>query len=275
MNEITKNLAPNYKDEQVSSDYKYPDYFRGLKSLGEQVEILSKKFDLPIGYAIDWLMTLCLTLRDEPTASNHENWVALPSVDAVAKRHFPQVDPDWRYCYAVDMVCDMIKETRNFHNYLYDKTNPSQLHQSARTIQALNIVAKVQGHVDSGYWCPNEILFIPVQYGMRHRGRSSRCAGEYFVGAERSEDMIPRDEFGLGIFHGGCMALCHPERHVQEKQLHTYYPGDEVSPIGDGVLKDVFSACTAFAFEKGRLVCGSHDTSNDFESYGAVTGFIP
>lgn len=277
MNKITQGLVAKYHNEQVTSDYTYPKYYRGLKSLGEQVEILSRKFDLSVGYAIDWLIVLHLTLRGESTPFSYENWVALPSVEAVAKRHFPHVDPDRRYCYAVDMVCEMIGRTRNFHNYLAGKTDPSQLRQSARTVQALNIIAKAQGHVDcdTGYWCPNEILFIPVQYGMRHRGRSSRCAGEYLVGAERSEDMIPRNEFGLGIFHGGCMALCHQERFVQEKQLHTYYTGDELSPISDGALKGIFSASPALAFEKGRLVCGYQDASNVLDNYGAVTGFIP
>lgn len=275
MNEIIKNLTTKYQDEQVESDCKYPHLYRGLKSLGEQVEILSKKFDLPVGYAIDWLMTL--PLLDEPNSFNYENWVALPSVDAVAKRHFPNIDPDWRYCYAVNMVCEMIGHTRNFYNYLSGKTVPSQLRQSTRTTQALNIITKAQGHVDlsSDGWCPNEILFMPVQYGLRHRGRSIRCAGEYFVGANRQADMVRGDEFGLGIFHGGCMELCHDERFVQEEQLHTYYPGDELSPISGGILKCIFSASPVLAFEKGRLVCGYHDASIDFDCYGSVTGFIP
>jgi len=48
----------------------------------------------------------------------------------------------------------------------------------------------------------HDILVVPAQFGLRHRGRSVR----------RVREVMNANEFGLGVFAIGIMLLTHPER---------------------------------------------------------------
>ena len=96
----------------------------------------------------------------------------------------------------------------------------AHLRQHSRTVEALAKLAETQ---------TGDILIIAVQYGMRHRGKSVRRARETFAS----------NEFGLGAFAIGCMALVHPERYVRWEELDTDCAGDEFAPSADGDFSEI------------------------------------
>lgn len=244
------SVSDQYKDEEVDSSYAYPDVYHGLKPIGVQVDVLAKEFNLSLGYVSEFIENVLPTL---PLPEGAEGWAAIPSVDAVAKRFFPEVtDQAEKYCRAVELILEKLGKTRNFYNYREGEVNTRQLRQHARTLHALDLIAETQ---------KGDILIIPVQYGMRHRGRSDRRARECFVA----------NEFGFGAFAVGCMAFTHPERYVQWEELDTDCPGDEFAPGADGD----FSKSPYLYFHGGKLRFGTRGVSDARGRFGAVSGFLP
>ena len=244
------SVADKYKDEEARSNYVYPKEYRGPKPIGVQVDILAKEFGLSLGYTSDWIEKVLPTLTLPDGA---EGWFAIPSIDAVAKRHFPEItDPVEKYCRAVEIVLEKLGKSRHFYNYREGEITPRQLRQHVRTLQAFEQIAETQ---------KGDILIIPVQYGIRHRGRSVRRARECFS----------TNEFGLGAFAVGSMALTHPERYVRWEQLHTDCAGDEFSAGAD----DEFGRAPFFLFDDGKLKFNTNHVSNAFGNYGSVSGSLP
>lgn len=244
------SVSNQFASEEARSNYTYPKEYRGLKPIGEQVDIIAKTFGLSLGYTSEWIEKV-MPMISLPDGA--EGWCAIPSVDAVAKRHFPEVtDPVDKYCRAVDMILELLGKSRRFYNYREGEMTPRQLRQHARTLHALDVIAETQ---------KGDILVIPVQYGMRHRGRSVRRARECFTA----------NEFGFGAFAVGCLALTHPERYVRWEELDTDCAGDEFAPDADGD----FSESPVFRFSGGRLEFGTRVVSDANEGYGSVSGFLP
>ena len=106
-----------------------------------------------------------------------------------------------------------------------------------------------------------DIIIIPGQFGLRHRGRSVRRARVVFVG----------NEFGFGSFINGCMLLTHPEREQVWEQLHIDCAGDEFSPGGGGE----FVSAPGFDWGGGGLHFGAYWTDNADEQFGSASGFLP
>lgn len=250
--QLIKNLSvtDQFASEEVESSYTYPKEYRGPKPIGAQVDILAKEFGLSLGYVSEFIEKTLPTMKLPQGA---EGWFAIPSVDAVAKRFFPEVtDPAEKYCRAIDLVLEKLGKSRNFYNYREGETGNRYLKQSARTLHALDLIAEGQN---------GDILIVPVQYGMRHRGRSVRRARECFTA----------NEFGLGAFALGCMALVHPERYVRWEQLHTDCAGDEYAPLAVGD----FSKSPLFIFSDGVLEFGTGGVSDAFDDFGSVSAFVP
>ena len=107
----------------------------------------------------------------------------------------------------------------------------------------------------------HNILIIPVQFGLLHRGQSVRRAREVFQS----------NEFGLGSFQVGIMLLTHPERLVQWDQLHLDCAGDEYAPGADGV----FCHAPLFLFHGGGLGFIAYPCGHAGGGFGSVSGFLP
>ena len=239
------SLTDQYKDEVVSSDYTYPSEYKP-KSIEEKIKAAADIFGLDPKSALELAKNL-------PELPNHaEAWFAIPKLEAVAKKHFPSItDPAEQYCEAVNMVLEKLADSRGFYNYRKGQITSAQLRQSARTAEALSEMGESQS---------GDILIVAAQFGMRHRGKSVRRARETFSG----------NEFGLGAFAMGCMALVHPERYVKWEQLHTDCAGDEFAPDADGA----FSRAPIFVFFD-ELEFGTSDVSDAADCYGSVSGFLP
>jgi hypothetical protein len=245
---IQKHSATNqYANEVVSSSYTYPKEYKGSKLIAEQVKTIATMFGLDPTQALEFAKNL-------PTLpEGSEGWFAIPKVSAVATKQFPAItDKAEQYCEAVKLVHTKLADSRSFTNYRNGEIVPSKLRQHARTVDFLE-------HLESEQ--KGDILIIAVQYGMRHRGKSVRRARETFAS----------NEFGLGAFAIGCMALVHPERYVRWEELDTDCAGDEFAPGADGV----FSEAPVFDFGDDRLGFGARVVSLARDGYGSVSGFVP
>lgn len=240
------SISNQFADEEVSSNYKYPDEYRGPRNIAEQIKTIAKIFNLDPKQALEYIKNL-------PSLPNGaEGWFAIPSVEAIAKKHFPEVaDPAERYCRAIQIVHKKIAESREFYNYREGKITPDHLRQCARTAHAFEQIAKTQ---------KGDILIVACQLGMRHRGRSVRRAREVFV----------TNEFGLGSLAVGSIVLTHPERLVRSSELDMDCPGDEFSPGADGD----FSRAPVFDFVSDRARFGTGFVGDAGGYYGSASGFL-
>ncbi len=252
---IKKHSLPNrFAEEEVRSNYTYPKEYKGPKPINDQIKAIAKIFDLDPSQALEFAKNLPV-LPD-----GAEGWFAIPSVDALAKKHFPEVtDPAQKYCQAVQLVHAKIVASRSFYNYREGQITPAQLRVHARTAHALDLIAKTQkGDLPTGQ---AGILIVAAQLGMRHRGKSVRRAREVFTGIE----------FGLGPFETGCMLLTHPERLANYDDLWIDCAGNEFSPGAGGV----FSESPYFYFYGGVVEFDTHFVGNPHDHFGSASGFLP
>ncbi len=241
------SVSNQYANEEVRSNYVYPKEYKGPKLIADQIKALAKILDLDSSQALEFAKNL------PALPDGAEGWFAVPSVDAIATKHFPEVtDPADKYCRAVQLVHTKIAESRSFYNYRDDQITPSQLRVSARTAHALDLVAEKQ---------PGDILIIAAQLGMRHRGRSVRRAREVFV----------QNEFGLTSLAVGSIVLVHPERLVRWEELDMDCSGDEFDDPDDD---DRFSHAPLFGFSGGRAEFDANWFADTDGRCGSVSGFV-
>ena len=227
------SLMNQYANEVVSSNYTYPSEYK-LKSVTEQANKLRELFP-GIGYADE-------NLANQPLPQGAEGYFVIPRWEKVAPT----------YNEAVQKVLDLIKQTRKFYNYREGALGPDRLQQSNRTKQMFAKLGKNQ---------KGDLLVVPAQFGMLHRGQSVRRAREIF--------MI--NEFGLGAFALGCMILTHPDRMVRWEELDMDCAGDEYAPGADGV----FSRAPRFRFGGDGVRFGAGSVGDAGGDYGSASGFVP
>lgn len=240
------NTTNQYANEVVSSNYTYPEEYKGPKPIVEQVNIIATMFGLDPTQALQFAKNL-------PTLpEGSEGWFAIPKVSAVATKQFPAItDKAEQYCEAVKLVHTKLADSCRFRNYRDGEIVTSKLRQHARSAHFLSHLEAEQA---------GDILIIAVQYGMRHRGKSVRRARETFAS----------NEFGLGAFAIGCMALVHPERYVRWEELDTDCAGDEFAPDADGG----FSGSPLFFSGDGGLGFDTDGVSSAYAYYGSVSAFV-
>ena len=211
---INLSVSNQYTDEEVQSRFTYPSQYEGPKHIEEQVRSIAEIFGLDPVSALEYTANL----PELPEAA--EGWFAIPSVISLARVHFPEVDdPAEQYCHALNLVFEKIASSRKFTNFRKRFINPQHLRVHARTQSALDEMEETQ---------QSDILVIPAQLGMRHRGRSVRRARECFT----------ENEFGLTSLAVSSILLTHPERLSQWDELDMDCAGDEFNHPGSGVRFD-------------------------------------
>lgn len=212
----------------------YPKDF-WVTSLEEQINTLRKHFPR-------------LTFTDTPKLgmfpANSEGWFAIP--------HWSKISAT--YNGALSIVLDKLASFREggLHVELKGKLGPDYVRQSARTVAFMELLENDQKQ--------NDILIIPAQFGLLHRGRSTR----------RARKVYAANEFGLDAYTVGCMLLTHPTRFSDYDDLCILCSGDEYVRGGDGG-----EGVPTFGMSNDQLVfdCGWDDDVSD--SFGAATGFDP
>ena len=237
--------------------YVYPNEYRGARDPEYQIRELAKAFELSPDASIRYLEKIASkwNLADfVPSDALHcTQLFAWPSVDAIAKCHFPEVsDSREKYCRAVLLLLSIIGKSRSFYNYREGQIDPYHLRQCARTLHTLDLIIEQQ---------KGDILIVPAQFGLYHRDRSV-C---------HARDCFTANESGLGALAVGSMTLIHPERYVHFEQLHTDCAGDEFAPHADGD----FSESPIFGFNSVRLGFGAGDVSDAHVRCGSASGFVP
>ncbi len=109
-----------------------------------------------------------------------------------------------------------------------------------------------------------DILVIPAQLGMLHRGQSYRRA------LERIEKN--NQECGLGVFAFANILLTHPERLSGEGDLGVDCLGDETCPSGNGTS---FNSSPSFRWNNGGVEFLFRNDDIPSPSFGAASGFLP
>ena len=248
MSEPSITSRDRYANEEVSSQFTYPSEYQGPKPIEEQVGSIAEIFGLDSESALEY----AANLPEIPEGA--EGWFAIPSVSALARVHFPEVDdPAEQYCYAVNLVLDKIAESRRFTNWCEDSIDTNRLRVHAHTQSALDEIEETQ---------QNDILVIPAQLGMRHRGRSVRRARECFAD----------NEFGLTSLATGAILLTHPERLISWRDLWMDCAGDEF----DHPVSDVrFDGAPVFDFYDGGVGFSASWLDDAGGSCGSVSGFVP
>jgi hypothetical protein len=228
------SVTDKYKDEEVESSYVYPKGFT-LKGMTEQTNRLRELFP-GIGFANE-------KLAEGQLPQHAEGWVAIPKWQTLGAT----------YQEALEKVLAKIAETRTdgFQNYREGELGPDYLRQNERTKAAFDKLAGEQEGFD--------ILVVPAQFGLRHRGRSVRRAREVFQA----------NEFGFGAFAVAIMILLHPERFGKYEDLCVDCAGDEYAP---GAVGD-FSRAPVFGWGGGELEFGAGWADDAIDDFGSVSGF--
>lgn len=236
-----------FKDEEVSSTYGYLSGY-APKGLTEQCNRLRELFS-GVGFAnLDLLAQIEKGEVTLPVGA--EGWFAIPNW-IKNQSIFGSA-----YSAALQKVLDTIKRTRNgkFYNYRDGQLDEKRLRQSAQLQKFWADLSEAQGSPD--------ILIVPAQFGIRHRGRSVRCAREIFL----------INEFGLGAFAVGIMILTHPERLMHYDDLWIDCSGDEFDDP-DAVVR--FDRAPIFRFYVGRVEFGAHWFDDAYGYYGSASAFVP
>ncbi len=242
------SVSNRYAEEEVRSTWIYPPEYGGPAPIGEQVATIAALLSLPLEATMAFVERGLpkLTLPDLA-----EGWFAIPTVEAIAAKHFPNVkDPGERYCRALNLLIEKLAKTRALYNYREGELTPDRLTRTARTIEALTAITGEQKAA---------IVIIPAQFGLRHRGRSTR----------RSREVFRSDEFGLGGLEVGSMAATHSKRFVRWEQLHTDCPGDDFASE-PGADPD---SAPVWRFYDGRLEFSADGVDDANEYYGSASGF--
>jgi hypothetical protein len=245
------SVTNKYANEEVTSRYGYlSGYKPGVQDLDRRIARLQELF-LGLGGA-----------NPEYLEQVKSGKVALPE----CAEKFGAV-PNWKkrpdlfgaiYNDALVTVLGTIKETRGgkFYNYREGQLGQERLRQSARSVGFWNRLIEEQGNPD--------ILIVPFQFGLRHRGRSTRRANEVMIGT--------LGEFGLGAFAVGCLLLTHEERLQNFDDLWIDAPGDEFDDPDSDVR---FGRAPCFGFDGGEVGFGASAVGSASEDYGSVSGVVP
>jgi len=231
--------SKKFVNEEVVSNYGYPVGFR-VKDISKQVAIL-REFFPDIGYTDE-------SIASQPLPKGAEGLFAIPKWEKIGRT----------YNEAVQIVLAALEKnasTRKFCNYLEGKLGPEYLRQCEGTIQMWKIIDDIDEQQK------DDILIVPAQFGLKHRGRSVRRAREVFTA----------NEFGLGAFQVGCMLLTHPERLEKWDDLSIDCAGDEYAPTANGRFYETPNFLSDV--DKLRFNTGWDVISSDM--FGSASGFIP
>lgn len=248
------SVSNRFKDEEIDSSYTYPKEYEGPKPIEEQINVLATIFNLDPSHTLEFAQNLPEFKYFVPEdALPWVGWFAVPSVNALANKHFRNVSlSDQKYCQVVQFVLWKIAASRSFDNYHEGQINPHHLRACVHTEHAFNQITMMQ---------KGDILIIAAQLGMYHRGRSARRAREVFAA----------NEFGLGSVAVGSIILTHPEREIHWSQLHMDCAGEEF----DGAAIGDFSCVPSFRFDGGNVEFGVNSCDRASRRYASVTAFLP
>jgi len=230
---VRKVASDQFADEETSSSHIYPEDYQILP-IEEQVAKLQELFPELNGADLE------IAKGELPEGA--EGWFAIPRWDKVGQT----------YNAAVEAILAKLGKSRKFYNYRDGELSEKHLRQNERTIEMWQTLCDQQeGH---------DIIIVPAQFGLRHRGRSVRRAHEIFSG----------NEFGLGIFATCCMLLVHPKRLQRWEQLHWDCAGDDYDWRADGR----WACCPCLFVDDDEVELDAYRLGNVCQHFGSASAFL-
>lgn len=241
------SVLSQHTDEEVKTSLGYSRKYRIL-GLDEQIERLQEFFPR--------LKCADEQLFNQGLPANAEGLFAIPRWQTISST----------YGGAVQAVINLIKRTRHdmFESPWDGHLDPRHLRQSLNSAKAWKKIGDEQKNYD--------ILVVPAQFGLRHRGRSVRLARE----------VMSANEFGLGAYEVGIMILTHPWRlntyrgtSVSDNEdelfvLSVDCAGDEISPKAN----KKFPCSLNFEFNCGVVWLNARRINGACEDSGSASGFL-
>jgi hypothetical protein len=245
---VELSVVNEFANEEVPSTYGYLSGYENPMDVNDQCNKLRELFS-GLGFCNQDLLTR-IEKGEAKLPNGAEGWFAIPNW-----KKNPEIFGK-TYSAAVQTILNALDKARKgkFCNYRDGEIDEKHLRQSAVSKAVWEKIAKEQGDAD--------ILIVPAQFGIRHRGRSVRRARVVM------ED--GGNEVGLGAFSAGAMLLTHPNRLNHYDDLWIDLSGDEWSPGGDGG----FSNSLVFSFDDDELEFGDGCLDGAHGSYGSGSVFL-
>lgn len=230
------SVTDKYKNEEVASKCGYLSDYKP-KKLTEQAITLRRLFPELVG------CNYVLGARTLPSGA--EGWFAIPRWQSIAPT----------YGEAVQKVLDLLEKAYGgkFDNYCKGPLGPANLRQSAKSVAFWEKIGEEQKGFD--------ILLIPAQFGIRHRGRSVR----------RAREVMESNECGLGAFAVGIMLLTHEDRLQHYDDLWIDCAGDEFHD--PRISGEPFDHAPIFYFVNGELRFDTFWSVIAIDHYGSASGW--
>jgi hypothetical protein len=244
--------TPNtYAEQEIKSNYGYLSGYKETHSIDDQISIL-KNYNW--GREINWGLNDKQKALLEQSPTDSEGWFVVPFDKTMITDYDAEKVVD--FGKQLEMVLDFLKQSRNgkLINYREGKLGPRYYRRSKRLTQAIRELWKMQG-------CPEDVILISAQFGIKHAGRS----------VNRARVVIRGIEYPIGSYEVCIMLLTHPERLLDFNDLWIDCPGDEYTPDGDGV----FSKSPCLGFDDGWLGFGAGVVSRASGCYGSASAFLP
>lgn len=230
------SASNQFGSEEIESWHGYPSGYQP-RAIADQVARLRQLFPR-LGAAQEQIASRRLPC-------NAEGWFAIPHWGKIGRV----------YGEAVKNVFSLLRRTRGgwFYNRREDCTGSNRLVQHPHTVA---MEAKLRVEQDS-----HDILVIPMQFGLRHRGRSVR----------RAHKVMGANEFGLGVFAVGIMLLTHAERLQHDDDLWIDCGGDQYD---DPESVGRFSHVPYYGLQGGELRFDAYWSHRAHVNYGTASGFV-
>ncbi len=244
--------------EEIPSTFVHSPEYQGPKSLGDQIAKIAEVFDLDPEDAYTYASRLPRLSSFVPAdVLEHVGWFAVPTVSALARRHFPNAGGSQeKFCQATKLVLEMV--TRRLHLQVMRAENEFKTEYLQRATITERCFAEL------GDQQPGGICIVAGQLGVVHRGRKVRYARKCFVA----------NEFGLDTIGVGSIVLVHPELFASAGQLGIDCSGDEFKPSYGG--KDHPYDCAGrFIRPENRFEHNSSWTGAFHIRTGSATAFVP
>lgn len=246
---------PDHRDKECSF-FAYPEIYKGPREITEQIYKIAGIFDLDPRFALEFVNNINQSRQGDAQSilpSGAEGWFAVPSLRGLNKKYFPHVsDPDEIYCKSLKLAHVKLKESRNFYAYLPGGISKERLRILPSTLRGLGQIENSQ---------KGDILVIPAQLGLKHRGESPSLA----------KDTYSPNEYGLDSFSLCAILLTHPERLAGWNELGIECPGN----VFDYYKSGLFTHTPTYSL-RGTGVRAYHLWNWDgYANYGSATFYAP
>lgn len=255
LNRVLKNCAApaEFDHQELPSNCGYnPSYFAGANAHQVEESVFRLKQFFPELEDAD----VNLDGARKHLPSNAEGWFPIVRWEALGKDYTTVFEE--RMIPALSAVFFPKFNRRHVAEFL----KPG-LVRHPRTVEMYDrIVAKQNG-------C--DILIIPAQFGLRHRGRSVNRARERFA----------RNEFGLDVFSVGCMLLVSPMRlkpHGDGRRILSINCGgndldwsEEMEIGGDPWIGSPYFH---YRDEDEKILLSVKENNNYSNGFGIASGFL-